>query len=282
MKKITDILLVLLGALLYAVSIACFLTPSSIAPGGVSGISIMVNYLSGMPMGMLTLLINIPIIAAGFRHLGGTLIKRSAAAVVIFSLIIDFIAQPYFPKFTGDRLLGSIFGGILMGAGLGIIFSRGCTTGGTDIVSLLIKKKFPHLRIGIAMLLTDSCILLLSVLVFKDIESGLYGIIALFCSSRLIDYIVYADESATLVFVFSKHCTDISDRIYSVLRRGHTILSGMGGYSGKSQKIIMCAVRKQEFPALKEIIHTYDENAFIVTVRSEGIFGEGFARRKIF
>ncbi len=281
MKKISDSLWILLGAALYAVSISCFLNPSNIAPGGVSGISIMINYLFGIPIGTLSLLINIPILTAGYFYIGSSVIKRSAAALLVSSLMIDFFAAPYLPEYVGDRLLGCVFGGIFMGAGLGIIFSRGCTTGGTDILSLFLKKKFPHLRIGIAMLIIDSCILAVSVIVYRDIEAGLYGIIALFCSSRLIDYIVYAEESATIVFIFSPHFEQISDKIYSVLDRGLTLLDGEGGYSGKKIKIIMCAVRKQEFPVLKEIVQSTDENAFVTTVRSEGIFGEGFGVKKI-
>ena len=273
---------ILAGSFLYGAGIYCFLNPAHIAPGGISGISIMLNYIWNLPIGITSAMINLPIMIAGYFYLEKKIILRSIPALLISSFMIDFVIKYIFPEYTGDRLLGSIFGGVLMGAGLGIVFTRGCTTGGTDIVSLFLKKKFPHLRIGIAMLLTDCIILTASVLVFRDIESGMYGIITLFCASKLIDLFVYSGQNATLAFIFSVKYMEISEEIFKKLDRGVTLLNATGGYTQKNIKIIMCAVRKQEFPILKEIIFETDEKAFLTSAASEGIFGEGFSRNNIF
>jgi len=261
---------------LYGAGICCFLEPASIAPGGVSGISIMVNFLTGLPIGITSILINIPVLIAGYIFLDKKLIKNTVFALVLTSAIIDYIITPLFPVYSGDRLLGSVFGGIFMGIGLGIIFSCGSTTGGTDILSLLMKKKFPNLRMGIAMLIIDCIILAFSMLVFKDTESGLYGIISLYCSTKLIDFFVYSGDRASLVFIISKETEKISSAIMNSMNRGVTLLDATGGYSGNKNKIIMCVVRRQEFPVLKQITLEADETAFLTAANSENVFGEGF------
>lgn len=270
------------GAILYGSGICCFLDPSNIAPGGVSGISIMLNYLIGAPIGTTSLLINIPVLIAGFIRLDKTLIKRSVFSLILTSAVIDYIITPFFPVYTGDRLLGSVFGGVLMGAGLGFIFNCGSTTGGTDILSLLLKIKFPYLRIGFAMLLIDCIILAMSIFVFHDLESGLYGIIALFCSTKLIDFLVYSSDKASLTFIISENCEKIAEKIFEHIDRGVTIIDATGGFTGKKIKIIMCAVRRQEFTELKKITFEADKNAFMTSAVSEGVFGEGFYKNKPF
>ena len=267
------------GSVLYAVGIYSFLTPSNIAPGGISGISIMLNYLFGLPIGTTSLVINIPVFIIGYYNLNRKIILKSIPALFLSSFILDFVAINFFPVYHGERLLGSIFGGIVMGAGLGLIFLNGCTTGGTDVLSLLLKKKHPHLRMGIAMLIIDCIILSASILVFNDIESGMYGIITLFCSTKLVDYIIYSGDAATLTFIISDKYKAIADKILTELDRGTTILNARGGYTGKNVTILMCAVRRQEFPILKELIFSVDNNAFLTSSASEGIFGEGFSQK---
>lgn len=275
-NRFMNIISLLTGSLLYGTGICCFLEPANIAPGGVSGISIMLNYLFNAPIGISSILINLPILISGYIYLNKDVIKRTIPALVVSSLMIDLVIKNNFPVYSGDRILGSIFGGVIMGAGLGIIFLRGCTTGGTDVLSLFLKKKFPHLRIGLAMLIIDCIILTVSVFVFRDIESGMYGIISLFCSVKLVDLIVYSGDSATLTFIISHKHSEIASAIFNRLDRGVTILNASGGYTGNNIKIIMCAVRKQEFPILKETVFDVDDKAFLTSAASEGIFGEGF------
>ncbi len=281
-SKIFECFKVLAGAIIYAVGICCFLNPANIAPGGASGISIITNHLFGLPIGTVSILINIPILYAGYRKLSGKLIFKTVIALIVTSFIIDFIITPLFPVYTGDRLLGSVFGGVLLGIGLGIIFSAGYTTGGTDILSMLLRLKFPHLRIGIAILIIDCFVLLASVLFFHDIEAGLYGVISLFASGKLVDFMVYSGDSSRLTFIITSKEKEVIEQINKRIDRGVTIINAEGGFTRENKKIVLCAVRHREFSALKEAVFDADSKAFFTSAVSDGIYGEGFIRKHLF
>ena len=273
---------VIAGAHLYAAGIVCFLNPADIAPGGASGISIILNHLFGLPIGTVSILINLPILYAGYRKLNRNIIVKTSVALILTSLLIDVVLTPILPIYTGDRLLGSVFGGVLLGIGLGMIFSAGYTTGGTDILSLLLRLKFPHLRIGLAILIIDCFVLAASVILFRDIEAGLYGIIALFCSGKLVDSMVYYGDSSRIAFIVTNHHKEVSEAILKKLDRGTTVISAEGGFTGDNKMIIMCAVRHREFSKLKDTVFETDSNAFLTSSVSDGIYGEGFFRQKLF
>lgn len=273
---------VITGAHLYAIAIVCFLNPANIAPGGASGLSIIFNHLFGFPIGTMSIIINLPILYAGGRKLSKKLIIKTSAALIFTSLLTDVVITPIMPIYTGDRLLGSVFGGVLLGIGLGMIFSAGYTTGGTDILSMLLRLRFPHLRIGLAILIIDCFVLAASVLLFRDIEAGLYGIIALFCSGKLVDSMVYYGDSSRIAFIVTTRHEDVSSAILSKLDRGTTVINAEGGFTGETRKIIMCAVRHREFSKLKDTVFEADNKAFLTSSVSDGIYGEGFFRQKIF
>ncbi len=273
---------VISGSHLYAIAIVCFLNPAEIAPGGVTGISIILNHLFELPIGTVSILINIPILYAGYRKLGRALVAKTSVALILTSLLIDVVITPLLPVYSGDRLLGSVFGGVLLGTGLGLIFSAGYTTGGTDILSMLLRLKFPHLRIGLAILIIDCFVLAASVLIFEDIETGLYGIIALFCSGKLVDSMVYYGDSSRIAFIVTSRHKEVSEAILIKLDRGITLINAEGGFTGETRKIIMCAVRHREFSKLKDTVFETDSNAFLTASVSDGIYGEGFFRQKLF
>ncbi len=272
----------LLGGFIYAISICCFLTPANIAPGGVSGISIILNHLFGLPIGIVSIVINIPILYAGYKKLSSELIVKTIIALIITSFIIDFIVTPVFPVYTGDRLLGSVFGGILLGIGLGIIFSSGYTTGGTDIMSMLLRLRYPHLRIGIAILIIDCFILIGSVVFFKDLEAGLYGVISLFFSGKLVDFMVYSGDSSRLAFIVTTKHKEVTEEIIKKTGRGVTLINAEGGFTGDDKKIVLCAVRHREFSTLKDAVFAVDEYAFFTSAVSDGIYGTGFIKKHLF
>ena len=197
------------GCVLYAVGISYFITPSDIAPGGISGISLILNYLYSLPVGTVSFILNIPVLILGYFYLNKKIIIRSLRIIFISSLFLDLTAQIIAP-FEGERLLGAVFGGIMVGLGIGIIFYVGGTTGGTDIVSHIVKKKFPTVRIGTAILAIDCIIISVSMLVFKELESGLFGIISLFCTTKMIDMIVYGTDSAITVMIVSEKSENIA------------------------------------------------------------------------
>ena len=196
-----DILGDVVGSFFLAVGIHCFSEPAQIAPGGVSGLAILINYLSELPIGLLTFLINIPLVLLSFRFLGKGFTLKTLKTIVISTVMLDFIIAPLIPVYMGDRLLSSIFGGVLMGLGLGLVFLRGSTTGGTDILSFLIQRKFPHIPIGQALMVIDVAILLLSILIFGNFEAGMFGVVALFVQTKVILYLSFPPKIMKLLNV---------------------------------------------------------------------------------
>ena len=280
MKKmisiLKDFLYELAGAFIYSIGIQCFINPAQIAPGGMSGVSIMINHLTGFPIGTTSFLLNIPILFFGFRHLSRRLMYKTLFTLVLATIILDYIAAPYFPVYVGNQLLGAVFGGLLMGTGLGIVFLRGATTGGTDVLSYLVQKRYPHIPIGKAILFIDCIILSASIFVFHNIETALYGLISLFCCTRIIDTIIYGTESGNMILIISDQYEEISKAIMHRIERGVTLLSSKGGYTGKNRPIILCALRRTEFAAVKRLTYSIDEKAFIIVSKADNIIGHGF------
>ena len=268
-----------LGSLLFAIGIVSFTEPANIAPGGVSGIAIILNYLwDVLPIGGLSIAINVPLMILSFKYLGRRASVKTICSLIISSLMIDWIAAPFFPVYSGDRLLGAVFGGVFMGAGLALIFLRGSTTGGTEIVSNLMRLRWPHISMGRAILFVDCAVIAASIVVFGNLESGMYGIISLFCTTKVIDTIVYGFDQGNMVTVVSDQYEEISRRILEEIDRGVTLLHGKGAYTGQEKEVLICAVRKSEFSRLKSIVREVDHSAFVVTTEAGEIFGEGFKR----
>ncbi len=272
-----DILFIILGAFSYSLAINMFTSPNDIAPGGIGGLSTVINYLSGgtIGIGLLFAAINIPLVVAGFIKLGRMLMVRTIIAVALVSVGTD-ILKPYFPVYEGDRILAAVFGGLLIGAGLGLVYLRDGTTGGTDIINKLILRVKPHLSLGGITLITDAVVVLISMLVYGNIESGLYAIIAIFVSSKIIDIILYGTLEGKLVLIFSSKPDEIGAAIVNDLSRGATMLKGSGVYSGEDKKVICCAVHKNEYVKLKRKIKAIDPSAFIITALASEVLGEGF------
>ena len=241
---------------------------------GVQGI--LVRYLWGMPIGLSTFLMNVPIFILSWRYLGRKYTLQSFGAVLLNSVILDYVVTPWLPMYMGERLLGSVFGGIFVGAGLGLIFLRGFSTGGTDAISFLLQVKFPHIPIGRTLMLVDGLVLAFSVLVFRNIEAGLFGVIALFFQTKVIDSIVYGSEHGQMFLIFSDKNKEITERIFTDIDRGATILKGVGAYTMKEREVLLCAARKSEFGQIKRIVREIDPDAFFIVSEVSQILGEGF------
>ena len=284
-RKITapviDLLADIVGSFSLAVGIYCFAEKVNIAPGGMAGVSIMIKYVFGLPVGLITFILNIPLIILAYKFIGKYFTFRTVRTLVISSIVLDLIVTPYFPQYNGDRMLGSIFGGVFMGIGLGLIFLRGSTTAGTDILSCLVERKFPYIQIGKAVMFIDSVILAVSALVFKNLESALFGVVALFCQTRIIDGIVYGADRGRNIIVISGKNDRIASRIINEMKRGATFLKAEGAYSGKDTKVLMCVIRIQEYHILKEIIYDEDPSAFIIASDATQVMGEGFSTVKL-
>lgn len=271
-----DLLYDLASAFLQAVGVHCFIEPCMIAPGGASGIALLINYLTQLPVGALTFAINIPLLILSFFFLGKGMTIKTMKTVVIMSVVLDLFVSPLFPQYVGDRLISSAFGGIFVGVGLALVFMRGSTTGGGDIAAKLLQKKFPYMQTGYSLMIIDMVIIGASIAVFKDIESALYGIISLVCTTQTIDAILYGMNKGTMVTVISRKNEQIAGEIMHQLDRGATFLKSRGAYSKTEGNALMCVVDRKQFYIVKRIIDYYDPKAFVIVSETKEVYGEGF------
>lgn len=278
---ILDIMFFVAGSTIYALSVDIFTAPNNIAAGGVTGISTMVNYLTGFPIGISNLILNVPLIIWGIIILGSQFFAKTIVATVAMSISID-VLQPLVPTYQGETMLAAIFGGLLSGLGLTLVFMRGGTTGGTDIVARIVNKRFPHFSLGKVILAFDFLVVAMTLIVYGQLEMPLFAIISLFVSSKTIDTIIYGTNVGTgkMMFIMSSKSKEISEQIMSKMRRGVTKLKSEGGYRKTEGDVLLCAVRPQELYKIYDIVRGIDPNAFIITGSSAEITGEGFKEIK--
>ena len=281
MKRVKTILLDLAfmaaGAVVYAVSVNAFTSPNNIAPGGVTGIATMLNYLFSTPIGLVAFLINIPIILWAMVEIGYKLVAKSVAAILLSSVAIDLLA-PIVPSYQGNMILVALFAGLCEGLGLSLTFLRGATTGGTDMLARLLGRRKPHLSMGKLMLAVDGLIVLASAFVYGSIENAMYACIVIFVSTRLIDSILYGTDVGTgkLFFVMSPKVRQMGDRIIREVDRTVTYLDSHGGYTNEPGETMLCAVRRFEVFQVQAIIREEDRDAFVIVGDAGQITGEGF------
>ena len=275
-EKLKEIFLLVAGALIYSLGTQYFIVPAQIAPGGAVGIALMINHLTHLPIGTLTLLVNIPLLILAWKYLSHRFTINTAIATVLVTIVLDFMVTPFCPTYTGDRLLSSVYGGIIVGVGMALIFLAGYTTGGTDIAGYLLQKKFPHYSIGRALMMIEFVILGMSIFVFEDIDAGLFGLISVYVQTKAIDMILYGTGSASQASIITQRAEEISRRVIEELERTCTILAGRGAYSGAGTNVVLCTVRKSEFVKLKNIISECDPNAFVVVNETSEVLGLGF------
>lgn len=274
---LVDIVYDILGSILYGIGMVTFASASNFAPGGVSGISILLNFITKgvLPIGLATVLINIPIILLTYKTLGRRFFMRSVKTILISWPITDYLV-PLVPKYAGDPMLAAIFGGILAGAGLVFIYMRDSSTGGSDFVIMAIRKKHPHLTIGNISMAVDGIIIVLGAFVYKNINATLYGFIMTIIYSIIIDKLMYGFNSSKLVVVISEKGNDIAKAVGDEIERGVTIANGVGAYTGNAKKILMCACSKAEVFKIKRIAYKADSKAFVIVSSVDTAYGEGF------
>lgn len=267
-------LIILVGALLYAVAISLFLDPNRLAPGGVTGIAIIINFITSLPTGVLVLCINIPLMVIGIWKFGLKFFISTVFAIFVSSGAIDLLSR--FGPVTQDKLLAAVAGGALLALGMGLIFKAGATTGGSDIIVRLIKLKYKHIKTGKLFLLTDSIVVIASAIVFRDIDLGLYAALAVFVCSTVFDIVLYGADGAKLVYIITDHEQSITNRILDELEIGVTHLQGSGAFTDKEKQVIMCAMHKQLLPQVQDIATQEDPFAFLIVTSASEIYGEGF------
>ncbi len=279
MKKgyIKDILYWVVGCGIYSFAVASLLTPNEISPGGFTGIATAVSFLSGLPSGTVLLALNIPLLIIAFKKLGGGFILKTVAVTFLLSFFLN-IAEGVSPKFQVNPILAAVFGGIISGFGLSLILLRGATTGGVDIIAMLINSKKRHFSLGRIIMLFDFGVIALAALSYGNIESALYSVITIYAATQIMDGVLYGGDRGKILFIVSREGKKIAEAVGSSLKRGITVMSAKGGFTGNENNLLLCAVRKHEVAAILEIIRNLDENAFTVVSDAGEIIGQGFKK----
>lgn len=273
-KTIKDYLLITIACGVYSVAISMFLDPNSLAPGGVTGIAIILNRLIHVETGTLILLINIPILILGAWKFGLRFSLSTIYSTVLISLFTNLLTDV--KVVTADPLLAALVGGSLSAIGIGWVFKAGATTGGTDIIIKLLRIKMPHLRTGGLFLAMDAVIVALSAFVFKDIDVALYAGLTVFVISLVLDLVLYGRDEAKLMFIISDRSEEITRRLLEELDIGVTYIRGAGAFSGKEKQVILCAAKKSIAPKTEVIVKEEDPQAFMIITSATEIYGEGY------
>ncbi len=270
-----DILYFVAGSLVYSAAVNMFLSPNGISPGGFTGVATVINHLTRIPTGTMLFIFNIPVLVLGYIKMGGMFILKTSFVTALVSFSLDISAQ-LLPALKTDGILASMFGGILMGIGLSLILLRGATTGGIDIIAKLINRKHRHLSVGKIILMADGIVIVINALVYKNAESALYSIIAMYMGTRIMDVLLYGADKGKIIYIVTSKPNDICHEINHTIGRGVTKLSVVGAYTGESRTMLMCTVRVHEVAAVHDAVKRYDERAFIVVSDAGEIIGEGF------
>lgn len=278
-KNIEELLLITLGTALIGCALSVFLVPFKIAPGGVSGLSSVLYYLTGIRLSTLLLLINIPIFMLGFMHFNGKFLLRSVYGTIATAVSAEIFS--WFTPPTNDLLFTSVIGGAIIGTGVALVLKSGGTTGGTDILVLVCRKFFPHLSVGNLFMVIDGAIILIAGATLGGWEIILYSAATLFISTQVTDAILEGASFARMVYIISEENLAITQRIYAEMNRGVTGLSSVSMYTGKNSRILLCVIRKYELSRLKDIVYDTDEKAFVIISDAKEVMGNGFDRENI-
>lgn len=265
-----------IGSALFALGFAMFLIPNDINTGGISGLAMILRELLGFgSIGTLTLVMNIPLFLIGGVKIGKRFFAGSLIGMVLSSVLIDLFAL--IPIATPEPLIGGLYGGVLCGAGLGLVFMAGASTGGSDILVRLLKKRYRNLPIGSISMMFDAMVVLLTGLVFRDISKALYSGVVVFVCGQVIDAVVYRFDYSRVALIISKEHEKIAKAISDQLDRGATYLHGSGSYTHQNIEVVLAVVRKGQLAELKELVMDIDENAFVIVQEAHQVLGDGFA-----
>lgn len=276
-KKYGWIAATVVGSALFALGFSLFLAPNEINTGGLSGLAqIAVHVLGVGSIGSFTVAFNLPLFIAGGIRIGKRFFAGSLLGMVLSSVLIDAVAMIPFPQ--SDILVGALYGGLLCGLGLGVVFASGTSTGGSDILVRLLKLRYRNVPIGTISLCFDGMVVALTGIVFGDISKALYSGIAVFICSQVMDIVVYRFDYSKVALIISDAPEKIAREICDRLGRGATFLDGEGCYSGARKKVVLAVVKKRQLAELKELVMEFDENAFVIVQEAHQVLGDGFSR----
>ena len=272
--------LITLGALLFALAFAWCFDPARIGFGGVTGIGQMVNYyVPAIPIGAVVIVLNIPLFFLSWKLLGSEMLVSSVYAMTCSSVFIDVLAEVF--HFAPMNFVpAALAGGVLVGAGLGLVILQGASTGGTDLLARLLKLKIAWLPMGKLLLLVDLVVIAAAAVVFGSVESGIYGLMGLFLSTAVMDKMLYGLDTAKVAYIISTKPREIIEGIVEKLQRGVTLLEGRGGWSGREKEVLLCAFKQRQIVELKALVKGIDPGAFLIVCDAHEVLGDGFRAYK--
>ena len=270
-----DILVDIVGNFLIAIGVYNFAANSGFPVAGISGIAMIFYHLFGLPIGTMTIILNIPIVIMCYKLLGRGFLLRSLKTMIIAWPLMDYVA-PMLPVYSGDRMLSAICVGVFSGLGYAMIYMRNTSTGGADFIIMSVRALRPHLSIGKITFLTDVIIVGLGGLLFGDVDSIIYGLILTYILSVVVDKVMYGIDAGKMTLVVTDHGHEVAKRIDELTQRGSTFLRGVGSYSGEEKLVVMCACSNKEMHMVQKAVKEVDENAFLITMESNEVRGEGF------
>lgn len=274
MQKVKKYMIITAAAFVYAFGVSLFTDPNNMAPGGVTGISIILSRLIPVSTGTLIMLINVPILIFAVWKFGIGLTVSSIYATALISFFTNLLAP--LGAATDDILLAALAGGTLTAVSIAVIFRQGATTGGIDIIIKALRLHLPHLKTGKIFFIADTLVVTLSGVVFRDINAALYAAISAVCTSLVMDIVLYGRDEAKLLYIISAHAEQIAERLLSDLDIGVTYINGQGAYSGDNKKVILCVVKKPVSPRAEEIVKQEDPHSFMIITSATEVFGEGY------
>ena len=275
-KALIPALIITAASALYALGFVWCYVPNGIAFGGITGVAQIINYLiPAFPIGVTVIVLNIPLFILGWKLIGGRLLVSSLYAMAVSSVFIDLLT-PLYDWRPMEPLLACIYGGVLLGLSLGLIIMQGATTGGTDLIARLLKLKLSWLPMGKLLMGTDLAVIVLVALAFRTLDTALYGLVALYISTIVMDGVLYGLDNAKVAYIISDRNKEISDVLVHDLDRGVTILHGKGAYTGVEKDVLMCAFKQREIASIKAAVKDIDPAAFVIVCNAHEVLGEGF------
>ena len=274
LNELKNLILIAVASLIYAVGISLFLDPNQLAPGGVTGIAVILNRLVNVETGTLYFLLNVPIVILGIWKFGFRFIAKTAYAIVMVSALTNLLAPV--GALTDDLLIAGAVGGVLTALGIGLIFKAGATTGGTDIIIKILRLKYRHLKTGFLFLCSDIIIVTISAIVFRNVEVAFYALLTVIISGKALDYVLYGGDEAKMLFIMTREPEAIGKRLMEELEVGVTYLHGQGGWTKEEREVVFSAVPNRLGAVVQDIVKQEDPTAFMIVTSANEIYGEGY------
>ena len=275
-RIISKYALITLGSVIYAIGFQYFMFPNQIVSGGLTGIAMILNRFTNWPVGMMILVMNTPLFLIAWRHFGLDYLIGSLVGTAVSSVCVDVLAMTSIVA-THDPMLGSIIGGVIKGAGMGMIYYVGASTGGVDIVAKMLRQRYPQINFGTIVLMIDVVIVVAYAFVLNQFQSAMYSLIGMYVVSKVVDLALYGIDNSSLCYIISEKSEELTQNIINGnVHRGVTILNAEGAYSHQKKNVIMCVIKRTQMGEMRRLVRRVDEHAFFIVTDAKNVFGIGF------